>query len=295
MTPTWILDVVAALMLVVAAVSAARLALARPWRPGSFIIDSDAAHLLMAIAMAGMLAPSLRTFPDPVWEAIFGVLIAVFAFRVARDWQATGVRALTGGHSAPHLAHSASMLYMFLALAPMAGMAGMAGMTGPTISMDMLRHPTAALAFALILIGYSVWDLDRLSGRRYSLTGARASVAGLGAADGPAMFGVRQPATPEAVGRRQHARDPYGPAAGASYHSHDFHGQGGPSRLDGRADGRAVGRAVGRAAGPGHDGDEPHAASGSGAAGAFLLSPAVTVGSRVVMGVAMAFMLLIAI
>ena len=60
MTPSWLLDLVAAFMLVVAAVSAARLAVARPWRPGSVIIDTDIAHLLMAIAMAGMLAPSLQ-------------------------------------------------------------------------------------------------------------------------------------------------------------------------------------------------------------------------------------------
>ena len=33
MTPAWILDIFAALMLVVAAVSAARLAAARPWQP----------------------------------------------------------------------------------------------------------------------------------------------------------------------------------------------------------------------------------------------------------------------
>jgi len=282
MTPTWILDIVAALMLVVAAVSAARLALARPWRPGSFIIDSDVAHLLMAIAMAGMLAPSLRTFPDPVWEVIFGALIALFAFRVVRDWQATGIRALTGGHSAPHLAHSASMLYMFLALAPMAGMAGMPGMSGPAISMDMLRHPTVAFAFALILIGYSVWDLDRLTGRRSGLVGAHASVAGFARADGQAMLGVRPPMTAVAADRRQHARAPYGPGAATAYHSRGFYGQDDPRRPDGRTDGDG-------------DGADAHAASGSGAVGAFLLSPSVTIASRVAMGVAMAFMLLIAI
>ena len=55
MTPAWILDLLAAVMLLVAAVSAARLVVARPWRHGSVIIDTDIAHLLMAIAMAGML------------------------------------------------------------------------------------------------------------------------------------------------------------------------------------------------------------------------------------------------
>ena len=35
MIPSWVLDVFAAIMLVVAAVSAARLVAARPWRRGS--------------------------------------------------------------------------------------------------------------------------------------------------------------------------------------------------------------------------------------------------------------------
>ena len=107
MTPSWLLDLVAAFMLVVAGVSAARLAVARPWRPDSVIIDTDIAHLLMAIAMAGMLAPSLRTFPSAVWEVIFGVLIVMFGLRVVRDARVNGVRALAGGHCAPHLVHSA--------------------------------------------------------------------------------------------------------------------------------------------------------------------------------------------
>ncbi len=65
MTPAWILDILAALMLVVAAVSAARLVTARPWASGEdtagpTCLDVDVAHLLMAIAMAGMLTASLH-------------------------------------------------------------------------------------------------------------------------------------------------------------------------------------------------------------------------------------------
>jgi hypothetical protein len=41
MTPAWLLDAVAAIMLAVAAVSAARLAAARPWRRGAVVIDTD--------------------------------------------------------------------------------------------------------------------------------------------------------------------------------------------------------------------------------------------------------------
>ena len=73
MTPAWLLDIVAAVMLVVAALSAARLAAARPWQRGA-VTDTDVAHLLMSLAMAGMLTPALRTLPDAAWEVIFGLL-----------------------------------------------------------------------------------------------------------------------------------------------------------------------------------------------------------------------------
>src|ERR1700733_33039 len=151
MIPTWIFDLLAAFMLVVAAVSAARLVAAQPWRHGSVIIDTDIAHLLMAIAMAGVLTPGLSTVPHAAWEVIFGVMIVWFVFRVVRDARSNGVRALAGGHCAPHLAHSGAMLYMFLgmtsAAGAMAGMAGMGGMAAGSSSMLMLTDPTPAFVF----------------------------------------------------------------------------------------------------------------------------------------------------
>ena len=177
MTPAWILDALAALMLVVAAVSATRIA--ATWRRDAFVADTDAAHLLMAIAMAGMLAPSLGTLPDTPWEVVFCLLAAWFAWRVARDARTNGVRALAGGHCAPHLVHSASMLYMFLAAtAPAARAGGMGGMSAGAGSAAMtLSVPTLAFVFAFVLVGYGVWDIDQLSGRRYA-TAARVSLAG---------------------------------------------------------------------------------------------------------------------
>ncbi len=124
MTPNWILDTFAALMLVVAAVSAARLVVARPWQRGSVLLDTDVAHLLMGIAMAGMLTASLTTLSNTAWVLIFAVLTAWFAVRVAVDARANGARALAGGHCAPHLVHSAAMVYMFAAIGSDAGGSG---------------------------------------------------------------------------------------------------------------------------------------------------------------------------
>jgi hypothetical protein len=189
MTPAWLLDIFAVIMLVVSAVSAARLADSWPWRSAAHP-DVDIAHLLMGISMAGMLAAGLRTLPDAAWEVIFGVLTAWFAWQVVRDARAAGVRSLAGGHCAPHLVHSAAMLYMYLALvAPAAsGGSGMAGMSGS--GMRSLSYPTVAFLFGLVLAGYSVWDLDQVSGRRYRLVGATAALAAPGALAAPALAGV---------------------------------------------------------------------------------------------------------
>jgi hypothetical protein len=186
MTPTWILDIFAAVMLVVAALSAARLVTARPWRSGAVVTDTDISHLLMGIAMAGVLAPGLATLPDGAWAAVFSAATAWFGYRVVRGYRASGTRALAAGHCAPHLVHSAAMVYMFLAITvPAAGGTGMAGMGGMG-GMSTLRVPTLALVFALLLAGYTIWDLDLLSSLRRGLAAGAAGAAAPAFAGAPA-------------------------------------------------------------------------------------------------------------
>jgi hypothetical protein len=180
MSPAWLVDIVAALMLVVAAVSATRLVIARSpanrlsaAEPtgsrssprGSGGADTDIAHLLICIAMAGMLAPSVKTLPPHAWEATFGLLTAWFAWRFVGDTKVNGLRSLVSGHRAAHQSHCAAMVYMFAALTTSDDM----DMTGMGSGMARsLKYP--ALAFAFVLVCYSVWELlGQLSGRRYSL------------------------------------------------------------------------------------------------------------------------------
>jgi hypothetical protein len=126
-SPAWLFDILAALMLVVAAASASRLATARlPANPlsaaeptgfrlslrGSGEADTDFAHMLMGIAMAGMLAAGAKTLPADAWEAVFGLLTVWFAWRLLGDSKVSGFRSLVSGHRAAHLIHSAAMLYM---------------------------------------------------------------------------------------------------------------------------------------------------------------------------------------
>ncbi len=266
MTPAWILDTLTAIMLVVAAVSATRLGLARPWQKGAVVTDTDVSHLFMSIAMAGMLTSSLTTLPAAAWEVIFALLTAWFGYRVVSDARSNGVRALAGGHCAPHLVHSAAMLYMFLALAATApGGPGMSGMGGGS-AVQTLKYPTLAFVFALILIGYTTWDLDQLSGKRYSRAGAGLSLARVPAVAVPALAGAEA--------------DSLAPAALAS---------GVASRDSAQTAGTVA--AAAQAAGA----ETAAAGATPAAAGVRLLSAATTVGCRIAMGATMAFMLLIMI
>jgi hypothetical protein len=76
--------------------------------------------------------------------------------------------ALATGHHAPHLLHGAAMLYTFLALTPLPaadGGQGIGAMGQAAAAMPVLRLPAVALVFALLLVGYTVRDLDLLSAR----------------------------------------------------------------------------------------------------------------------------------
>jgi Domain of unknown function (DUF5134) len=265
MTPSWILDILAGVMLLVAAISAGRLVVARAWTGSAGEADIDVAHLLMGIAMAGMLVASLTTLPDGVWDGLFAVLTAWFGWRVYRESRREGVRVLADGHRMPHLVHSAAMLYMFAALnAPAAagggGMSGMGGSSGT--AMPTLSVPAVAFIFALWLSVYVVLDLDCLSGPGHArgsyftvreLAGAAAgtrSVSLAAASAAPAGTSIRVAVAPEQT-------------AGGSH--------------------------------PAHDGNPLATASRAGSARALLLSPRVAAGCRIAMGVTMAFMLVIMI
>jgi len=261
MTPSWILDILAAVMLLVAAVSAGRLVAARPWAGSAGDADLDGAHLLMGIAMAGMLVASLTTLPNDAWDVIFAVMTAWFGWQVYRESGRQGARVLADGHHMPHLVHSAAMLYMFVALtAPAAGGGGGMG-GGSGMAMQTLNAPVVAFIFILWLSAYVVLDLDRLSGPAH--------------AHGSYFAGMRLA----------------GATAGA--------GPGGSAALyaESSAAGTEAGTALDQAIGGSHTvGDDDAAGGVRPATGStFLLSPKVAAGCRTAMGITMAFMLVIMI
>jgi Domain of unknown function (DUF5134) len=162
----------ATVMIVTAAYCVTRLLAARLGRRPT-APDADIVHVVMGVAMAGMLVPRLSWLPGSAWEVVFAVATGWFGRQTILAWRGhrhgggsgcgSGVRA---AHQAPHLLASGAMLYMFLAVSPgtagaagpaMAGSAAMGGQSAGTI-----RFPLLAFVFAFALLGYVVWVTDRL-------------------------------------------------------------------------------------------------------------------------------------
>jgi hypothetical protein len=211
--PAWILETFAAVMLLVAEVSAGQLVTARAWtRRGGTDADIAVSHLLMGIAMAGILVPGLTALPYAVWEVVFAVMTAWFVLCLWRESRGRGAAAMAHGHYAPHLVHSAAMLYTFAALAgpsvegagmSMSGTGGMSGMAGGSSGgMPAPHASTPALIFALLLIAFTVHDVDRPAGvdGYFHVVGRRSAPAKsalAAAAAGPVA--PRQPAQADAA------------------------------------------------------------------------------------------------
>ena len=216
MTPAWFLDIFAALMLVVAAISAARLAEARPWQRGRCVFDTDVAHLLMGIAMAGMLSPGLTHIAEHRMGRHLRrddrlVRLPGGRQRPRQRGSRAGERTLRAAPGAQR--RDGVYVRGTSARGSVAGDSGMSGM-GRASAMQTLRDPTLAFVFALILIGYSIWDIDQLSGRRYSTAPARTSLARVAVAV-PAMAGA-EPATAALPARQAAGVDATGSAHSGS-------------------------------------------------------------------------------
>jgi Domain of unknown function (DUF5134) len=166
--PAWLADSFAALMLLTALYCAARLVLARTQRRPAEQ-DVDLVHVLMGVAMAGMLAPRallLAGLAQPggalwavTWSLVFGVATVWFAARIALSYRATGRLRPAGSHHLPHLIMSGTMVYMLAVVARPAELsgAGAAAAAGPAV-----HFPLLALILAQFMVGYVMWSADRL-------------------------------------------------------------------------------------------------------------------------------------
>lgn len=174
-TPAWILKILAMLILLVAEVSAGQLVAARAWT-GRADVDAPRAvcQLLTGIAVAGILVPGLHALPDAAWEAAFAATTAWFAWCLWQERQRRRAVDAARGYDVPGLVQSAAALYVFASHTrpdakgsgtSVPGMGGMPGMAGGSAgSLPAPHMPVLALIFALLLVAFTVYDLDRRAG-----------------------------------------------------------------------------------------------------------------------------------
>jgi len=167
--PAWLTAVFAAIMLTVAVYCAGRLVAARRWRRLTEL-DADAGHVLMGVAMAGMLVASLRIAPAGLWEAVFAAGAAWFGWQALRARRGAPMSPWRCLNPAPHLVECAAMLYM-LGVLPrsLAGRGAASGMGAMSATAAGSRVSFLGLLMALFMFGYVVRVADRLTVRAPAL------------------------------------------------------------------------------------------------------------------------------
>jgi hypothetical protein len=148
-------------MVLIAVVGVARLLVSR-LRGRRTERDTDALHIVMGLAMAGMLEPRLSPVPDVAWTAVFAAAAAWFTWRAIR----VRVRRRAGRwncvNPAPHVVECAAMMYMLL---PARTAGHGPAMAMPGMSIPPSANPAIALLLALFMLGYIVWTADQVTAR----------------------------------------------------------------------------------------------------------------------------------
>ena len=158
--PAWLTAIFAAAGLAVAVYCAGRLAVSRRWRRPTEL-DTDGAHVVMGVAMAGMLVSGLRTLPGATWEVVFAAGAAWFGYRMLQARRGAQPSPWRSSHPLPHLVECAAMVFMFLILPASAAVEGTA--RGMTMTATESRFSFLTLPLALFLFGYVVWLGDRVT------------------------------------------------------------------------------------------------------------------------------------
>ena len=158
--PAWLAGGLAMLMIVIAVYCAGRLAVSR-LRGRNTERDTDALHVLMGVAMAGMFEPRLTPVPVTAWRAVFAAAAAWFAWQAIRPGRRPAAHAARTRRPTPSNAPPWSTCCCPSAPGPRATGRGMAmpGMSqGTTIG-----NPALTLVLALFMLGYVLWAIDRLA------------------------------------------------------------------------------------------------------------------------------------
>ena len=158
--PAWLTAIFAAASLAVAVYCAGRLVVARRGhRPTE--LDTDGAHVIMGVAMAGMLVSGLRTLPSTIWEVVFAAAAVWFGYRMLQARRGAQSSPWRSSHPLPHLVECAAMVFMFLILPAAAGAA--TSSMSMTMTATESRFSFLTLPLAVYLFGYVVWLGDRVT------------------------------------------------------------------------------------------------------------------------------------
>jgi hypothetical protein len=195
--PSWLARAFAVVMLVTAAYCVARLIYARArQRPTDHVVDTF--HIVMGVAMAVMLVPSLGTFSARLGFVVFGAATAWFVTTMIRSLRKGQPAAGHSGHLGHALA-SVAMVYMFWAMpagapygapggTPRAGSMSMPGMAHATASEQL---PALGLVLGLGLLGYAWATTLRLAGLSTAATGSGSGSGTLSCGYGPRFLAPR--------------------------------------------------------------------------------------------------------
>lgn len=187
--PAWLTDIFAAASLAVAVYCTGRLATSRRRRRPTEL-DTDGAHVVMGVAMAGMLVSGLRTLPSAIWEVVFAAGAAWFGYRMLQARRGAQPSPWRSSHPLPHLVECAAMVFMFLILPASAAAGGMS----MTMTATESRFSFLTLPLALFLFGYVVWLGDRVTLHAPAL--ATAPAGGGGSSGGGSSSPSPEPARP---------------------------------------------------------------------------------------------------
>jgi hypothetical protein len=158
--PAWLTAIFAAASLAVAVYCAGRLVVARRGhRPTE--LDTDGAHVIMGVAMAGMLVSGLRTLPSTIWEVVFAAAAVWFGYGMLQARRGARPSPWRSSHPLPHLVECAAMVFMFLILPAAAGAA--TSSMSMTMTATESRFSFLTLPLAVYLFGYVVWLGDRVT------------------------------------------------------------------------------------------------------------------------------------
>jgi Domain of unknown function (DUF5134) len=159
LTPAWLNDSLALMMLAVAAYCAGRVVVARLAGRATHY-SFDAVHTAMGVAMAGMLTSRLAT---TLWVIGFAIAAAWFGSRAVAAFGLP--TAISAGAYLRHLIVTGAMMFM-LAVTPSAAFASVpAGDAMPGMTMTHTggaRGPIFAIVLSAALVGYTVMLVARI-------------------------------------------------------------------------------------------------------------------------------------